>query len=408
MLLTLVQILLLATVGGFVVYLFSLSVLALFARTTTAFAATATRRFAVLVPAHNEESAISSTIQSILQVDYPRTCFDVIVIADNCTDQTAAVSKQNGALVFERENHDMRGKGYALRWCFDRLLSLDEPYDAFIVVDADSTVSMDFLRVMNHYLESGAKVIQASDMVKPQPGAWSSEMTRLGFTLYNYARPLGRKVIGCSAGLRGNGMCFSADVLRKHPWQAYSRAEDLEFGLHLLLNGISVTFAREAMVIATMPQNPRLAESQRARWEGGRFPVIKRYALPLLGRTVARGSFKLLDAFIDLVTPPLINLMGVVVGLLFMTFVLDALGVATMQLFVYLWAGILVLGFLHMFVGLYAAHADRDLYRALFHLPRYTAWKVMLYLKLFRRGETKEWIRTTREPAIAHEKSGDV
>ncbi|MEK9136547.1 MAG: hypothetical protein AAB393_05445, partial [Bacteroidota bacterium] len=90
------------------------------------------------------------------------------------------------------------------------------------------------------------------------------------------------------------------------------------------------------------------------------------------------------------------------------TFVLDALGVATMQLFVYLWAGILVLGFLHMFVGLYAAHADRDLYRALFHLPRYTAWKVMLYLKLFRRGETKEWIRTTREPAIAHEKSGDV
>jgi cellulose synthase/poly-beta-1,6-N-acetylglucosamine synthase-like glycosyltransferase len=402
------QILLLATVGFFVVYLFMLSVLASFARRSGNATTTRQRRFAAVIPAHNEELTIAPTIQSLLQVDYPREYFDVVVIADNCSDGTAEVSRDSGAVVLERQNKELRGKGYALRWCFDKLLSQQGRYDAFVVVDADSVASANFLTVMNYHLEQGARVIQASDLVKPQPGAWSSEMTRLGFTLYNYVRPLGRRVIGCSAGLRGNGMCFAADVLSAHPWQAYSRAEDLEFGLHLLLQGIPVSFAPEASVLATMPQNPQLAESQRARWEGGRFPVIRRYTLPLLRNALVRGSFRSLDAFIDLVTPPLITLMGMVVGILLVTVSLSIIGATSALIFVYLWLGVFLLGFLHMFIGLYAAHADALLYKALFHLPRYTMWKAALLLKLVREDQTKEWIRTTREPVVAQEDSTKV
>ena len=276
--LVVVQLLLLVTVGTLVTYLFVLSVLAAMARGSTRVEPTLARRFAVLVPAYNEELTIAPTLQSILQMNYPRTLFDVFVIADNCTDGTAAVSREHGATVIERRNKELRGKGYALRWAIDRLLSSSEAYDAFVVVDADSTVSRNFLGIMSSYLEKGVQVLQSSDLVRPQPGAWSSEIIRLGFILYNYVRPLGRRVLGCSAGLRGNGMCFAANVLRSFPWEAYSRAEDLEFGLYLLLQGVSTVFAPEASVLATMPLNARLAESQRERWEGGRVPIIKKYA----------------------------------------------------------------------------------------------------------------------------------
>lgn len=403
-----IHILLLATIGLLVVYLFMLSVLAACAHVPEQFETTFARRFAVVIPAHNEEFTIAPTIKSLLELQYAPQNFDVVVVADNCTDRTADVARESGTIVYERTSTDLRGKGYALRWCFDRLLSPPHEYDALVVVDADSVVSANFLTVMNYHLERGDRVIQASDLVKPQPGAWSSEMTRLGFTLYNYARPLGRHVIGCSTGLRGNGMCLAAGVLRSHPWEAYTRTEDLEFGLSLLLAGIPVAFAPRAFVLATMPQNPKLAESQRARWEHGRFPVIKKYGPLLLKNTLRHGSFESLDSFIDLITPPLINLMAMVVGILLFTLGLFFSGVVSMLTFAYLWTLVLLLGFLHMVIGLYASRADRFLYKALFHLPRYIAWKALLYLKRARRGETNEWIRTEREPVPAHEETNGV
>jgi 1,2-diacylglycerol 3-beta-glucosyltransferase len=403
-----IHIFFLAAIGFLVVYLFMLSVLAACARVPRQFETTSERRFAVLIPAHNEEFTIAPTIKSLLELKYPPQNFDVVVVADNCTDRTADLARESGIIVYERTSTELRGKGHALRWCFDRLLSQSQGYDAFVVVDADSVVSKNFLAVMNHYLDRGDNVIQASDLVKPQPGAWSSEMTRLGFTLYNYTRPLGRRVIGCSAGLRGNGMCFAADVLRSHPWEAYTRTEDLEFGLSLFLAGIPVAFAPQASVLATMPQNPQLAESQRARWEHGRFPVIKKYGPLLLRHGLLHASYKSFDVLIDLVTPPLINLMGIVLGILFLATTFYFAGVASMLTFVYLWTCVLFLGILHTFIGLFAARADKFLYKSLVHLPRYALWKVMLYMKLVRHGETNEWIRTTRESLAANDRSADT
>ncbi len=390
----------LAFVLGFLMmYLAALTLLSLFVRKRTFHAPAVHRRFAVVVPAHNEESCIARTIKSLLALRYPKKRYDVIVVADNCTDQTADTARREGATVFERQDADRRGKGYALRWCFDRLLAAKRGYDAIAVIDADSIASPNFLEILNHYLEGGSHAVQVSDMVEPQPDAWSAEMTRFGFTLYNYVRPLGRKLLKCSAGVRGNGMCFSARTLREYPWNTFSLNEDLEYGLGLLLHGKSVDFAPETAVYAAMPSEARNAISQRSRWEGGRFPVIRKYSLPLLSAAVRRFSFRPFDALIELVTPPFVNMFVLVALIAAAHLVLAAAGIESASLFLLLWLLIASAGVFHVIAGLWSAGADRHLYRAFLHLPRYAIWKIALYARHLRRTSGGEWVRTARDGA---------
>jgi 1,2-diacylglycerol 3-beta-glucosyltransferase len=392
-----IQIFMLAVFGFLLAYLAGLSILALFARWPKTISVSRNRRMAVIIPAHNEEFTIAPTVRSFQAVDYPVEDFAIIVVADNCTDRTADVAHSLGAEVHRRTSMEQRGKGYALRWILDKLLADSRGFEGYLVVDADSVVSRNILQRINGYLEKGSEVIQCSDIVRAEPGAWSAEITRIGFTLYNIVRPLGRSVLGGSAGLRGNGMAFSAELLRRIPWHAYSLAEDLEFGLHLLLHGARITFLPEVQVVATMPRNPSIAESQRTRWEGGRLPVIRRYTPMLLAAALRQRSPLLLDAWIDLVTPPLINLMVMVTFCGLLTTGLALVGMHHMSLFAILWGIVWLLGLVHMFVGLYAARADTGQYRALLYVPRYALWKMALYLRITQKGQTREWIRTGRE-----------
>jgi 1,2-diacylglycerol 3-beta-glucosyltransferase len=355
------------------------------------------RRFAIVVPAHNEQGVIGATLHSLHAVDYPRELFDVVVIADNCTDDTAAEAERAGARVLARANASEKGKGYALRWCFDKLLAEHPGYDAFVVIDADTVAQANLLIVFDGHLETGAAIVQCADLVKPSPGAWSAEMTRLGFMLYNYVRPLGRIAFKGSAGLKGNGMCFRRDVFELHPWNAFSRAEDLEYGQQLLLKGIPVRFAPESTVLATMPDDARNAESQRARWEGGRLPLIRAYSGPLLKRAILKGSLASLDAFLELITPALVNMIAVALIMGFISGLAFFLPLGAGGVFPVLWFLLVTLGVFHLFGGVLLSR-DPDLIKAVRYLPRYVTWKMLLYVKLARkRGDDGGWVRTTRE-----------
>lgn len=358
------------------------------------------RNFAIVIPAYNEEENIRQTLRGLFDVNYDSSKFDIIVVADNCTDRTGEIARKEGARVMVRNNPDQRGKGYALRWCFDQLIATKakHDFDAVVVIDADTYVSENMLEVMNKYMEKGASVVQGYLTVNSKPNIWTSEIIRIGFTLYNYVRPMARRGLGFPAGLRGNGMCFSLDVLEKVPWDAYSLTEDLEYGIKLLLNDINVIFAPEAIGYNVVPEDAKNAESQRERWEIGRYPVLKNYAGTLLKESIKRRSFSIFDTLIDLVTPPVVNMMMFTVFMAGVSYLLIATGVQDSLIFTQLWLTILGLGIFHALMGLYAAKAEWSVYRSLFYVPRYALWKLYIYFKvLLVKGRTTEWIRTSRE-----------
>lgn len=407
-----VEFALLAAAGTVTAYLALLSVLSLFASKTAPVKAGRVTRFAVVVPAHDEENTVGRTLSSLARLDYPAELFEVFVVADNCADGTADAARRGGATVLERTDAVERGKGHALRWAFDLLLGRSPSFDAFVVIDADSVVSENFLAVMDARVRDGAEAIQANDQVTRNTASWSSEITRLGFTLYNFARPLGRGVLGGSAGLRGNGMCFSAGLLRRLPWNAFGVTEDLQYGLNLLLAGVRVRFAPDAVALATMPAIASNAETQRVRWEQGRLPVKRAYGRKLLAAGLSRMSWTLIDSWIDLVTPPFVHLMAVNAAVAAAHALLAVLFPATFLPYAAAWGGVLAAGLVHVFAGLASARADAGLYLALLHVPRYAFWKLLLRLKHPSSRSPEDWIRTTRETqadgagATEHKKDG--
>ncbi len=397
---TILQAIIFSIIALFICYVFTLSIFALFNKKKRDFTAERYRKFAIVIPAHNEELLISQTLYSLFSLIYPKNKYDVFVIADNCTDQTAQIATSIGATVLERNHETLKGKGHALRFAFSEILNKNE-FEGIVVFDADSQISGNYLCVMNHYMENGSRVIQSSDLVQPQPGVWSSEMTRIGFTLYNLVRPLGRNFLKLSMGLRGNGMCFHPQVLKNIPWEAYSLTEDIEYGILLMLKGEHIQFAPEATVTAKMPENSKNAESQRERWEIGRYPIIARYSFPLIKKFLRTGKITYLDTFTDLIMPPMVNLMIVILIFSVLNLIPAIFGFGHFLLFTILWGALFLLSIIHLLIGFKAADVDRDLYKALVHVPKYAIWKLMLYLKAFSNGKQENWVRTAREQKVA-------
>src|SRR5215471_9575182 len=183
------------------------------------------RRFAILVPAHNEEPVIARLLRSLAALEYPH--HDVCVVADNCDDRTAEIARAHGALVFERFTDSDKAKGYALRWLLEQLRARGRDYDAFVVLDADTVAASDLLARFDARLESGSQAIQAYYTVL---NAGESPIAGLRFAALaalHYLRPLGRSALGLSVGLKGNGMCFSAPVLEQFAWNWFTLAEDV-------------------------------------------------------------------------------------------------------------------------------------------------------------------------------------
>jgi cellulose synthase/poly-beta-1,6-N-acetylglucosamine synthase-like glycosyltransferase len=203
-------------------------------------------------------------------------------------------------------------------------------------------------------------------------------------------------MLGFDIGLRGNGMCFAATILRNYPWQAWSLTEDLEYGLNLKLQGIPIAFAPEAHIWAQMPAKAQNAESQRARREMGRYAAIKKYAPRYLNLFLTKGSLRYLDTFIDLITPPLVNLLFFVIVIMLITLVLTLISWLPAH-FLWIWLGITGIGGLYLFIGMLAAGADKQMYKAVLYIPWYVLWKLKVYITRCVKGTDKKWIRTTRD-----------
>ncbi|MBO0777139.1 MAG: glycosyltransferase [Actinobacteria bacterium] len=349
------------------------------------------RRIVVLVPAHNEQALVARCVRSLTLQSYPRRLLRILVVADNCTDATAAVAAAAGAEVLVRTDELARGKGHALRWAMDRVLAEPDPPDALAVVDADSVAEPHTLVELEAHLDGGPAV-QGEYLVLTD-GSTRTQLMAAAFLLFHRVRLGGRARLGLPAALVGNGMLFSRPLLEAHPWDAFTGVEDLECTIRLRLAGIRPVYAPLAVVRGPMAGGYREAAGQRARWEGGRLHAMRTWLPTLLRRGLREPE--LLDACLDLAVPPL--------GLLVFVVAAGAAvaGAAVLLAGVPAWsmAGWAVAGAsiaLFVGVGLPAAHAPLASYLALLETPRFLLWKLLAYGRLARGFDPGRWDRTQR------------
>ncbi|MBL8950034.1 MAG: glycosyltransferase, partial [Myxococcaceae bacterium] len=256
--------------------------------------------FDIVVPAHNEAAGIAQTVKSLLALEWPADKRRVVVVADNCSDDTARLAREAGATVLERQSDTHKGKGYALQHAFERLEG-----DAVVVVDADTRVTPNLLLAFAARIQKGAQACQAYYGVENTSASWRTTLMAIAFSMFHRVRGRGRENLKLSCGLKGNGMCFTKGLLEKVPHDAFSVVEDLEFGIRLGKAGERVWYVDEGQVFGEMVSGEAASRSQRVRWEGGRKAMVKAHVGPLLKSAWQQKSAVLFDLAIDLLIPPL-------------------------------------------------------------------------------------------------------
>ena len=260
-------------------------------------------RFAILIAAHDEEKVIGKAVHNLKSLDYPQNMFDVFVVADNCGDATAKIARENGARVYERFNAAKRGKGYSIDWMLKKLFDLDERYDAVCVFDADNLASPNFLKEMNKRLMLGDKVIQGYLDSKNPEDTWISASYSISYWLSDRLFQLPRHYLGLSCTLGGTGFTVATGVLKELGWGTTSLTEDLEFSLKLVLRGMKVHWAHEAVVYDEKPLGLKQSCRQRKRWMQGHFDCAFRYMGRLLRRAFKERDFVAADMAVYLLQP---------------------------------------------------------------------------------------------------------
>lgn len=252
-------------------------------------------RFAVLVFAKNEETVIGQLLDTLRAQDYPTSAFDIFVTADNCTDGTARVAAQHGAIVWERHDTDHIGKGFALHWFFERFrVEYAGRYDACAVFDADNVVDPGFLAAMNRQFNRGMDVVIGYRLGKNPSGSAVAGATSL-FWLFQtrlFLAPRARRGVPCPT-VGGTGYVFLTSVLPDLRWQTHSVCEDIEFTLQSIIAGHRVSFAYDAVFYDEQPLTWAQSMKQRYRWSVGGIQNVRLNTPGLVRelRTPGRNTF---------------------------------------------------------------------------------------------------------------------
>ena len=342
-------------------------------------------RFTVIVPAHNEELLVGGCVRSLLAAQCDPAP-EVVVVADNCGDATAAVAARAGATVIERVDVIRRGKSWALDFAIEHLRARPAPPEVVVVVDADSTVSGSFFAGLADQLERGARVCQAY-YVAAGGDASLTRLRRLAFMLVHWARALGASRMGLGVGLKGNGMAFRWEVARAGLGGA-GLAEDADSTLALARRGIAVAFAPGAQVSGFMAATYGDAAVQDQRWEGGRAALISK-ALATAAVALRRGRVDCAAAALEVASLPL----SIVAALALLGAAISALGAAPAWLGAAAAASVVT----YAAAGWTAARASAQDLLALAEAPRFVLHKLGVYAALIARRGPASWERTARK-----------
>lgn len=244
-------------------------------------------KFAVVISARNESAVIGQLIHSIKVQNYPSELIDVFVIADNCTDNTADVAREAGATVFPRFDSEQVGKGYALDYGFNVILSqyADRGYEAYFVFDADNVLDVNYFREMNKTFDNGAVASTSYRNSKNYDSNWISAGYAVWFLREAKFLNQARLTLNTSCAISGTGFFISAKVIERNGgWKWHLLTEDIEFSANSILEGERISYTPTAILYDEQPITFRDSWNQRFRWAKGFYQVFWHY-----GARLAKG-----------------------------------------------------------------------------------------------------------------------
>ena len=282
-------------------------------------------RYALLIAARNEEKVIGNLLDSIKSQTYDKNYYDVYVGADNCTDDTALVAKNKGAIVFERFNNLKIGKGYVLNFLLRNIKKSGKKYDAYIVFDADNILDSNYLTEINRVFNQGYEAITSYRNSKNYGDNWISAGYGLWYLHESAHLNASRMVIGSSCSVSGTGFLFSQNLVDKYSgWNFYLLTEDIEFTVENIVNGIKIGYAGKAVLYDEQPTNFKQSYYQRLRWSKGYLQVFKKYGHKLF-KGMLDGDFSCFDMTMNYAPAAIISVLSIIinVGYIFINFLLN-------------------------------------------------------------------------------------
>ncbi len=354
---------------------------------------TAAPTFAVLIPAHNEKAVIQKTLQTLLPTIPAGS--RVVVIADNCSDDTAAIAREYGATAIERCDATRRGKGFALDFGIAHLTN--DPPDVVVFLDADCQVDEHTASRLANAAHSTGCPVQGLNLCDPDPrGGVLQAVSGLAFRFKNLVRPLGLTKLAGMTHLTGTGMALPWALVNRAQVASSNVVEDMQLGIDLAVSGFRTKFIPAARVNSPLPQQRAAARTQRTRWEHGHLRTLFTQVPRLLGRAILTCRFDLFLLALDLAIPPLSLLVMGTISFCLVATLAWFMGAGVLPAAI---AGSAVLALsLCVLLG-WAMHCRQQIpLRALLLAPVYAVLKVPLYAAFLWRRQ-QQWVRTARDSA---------
>ncbi len=278
-------------------------------------------KYAILIAARNEQSVICQLIESIKRQKYPSDLYDIYVIADNCTDETASRAESAGATVFCRNDTTHIGKGYALNFGFKSLVKLGKfsEYDGFFVFDADNLLDENYITEMNNVFDSGYRIVTSYRNSKNYDTNWISAGSSLWFLREAKFINASRMILGLSCAVSGTGFLVSREIIEKNQgWKYYLLTEDIEFSIDSVIKDEKIGYAENAMLYDEQPYTYKDSWNQRIRWAKGFFQVFAAYGAKLFRAIFKNRSFSAYDMLMTIMPAMLLTVVGAVVNSVFL------------------------------------------------------------------------------------------
>ena len=348
-------------------------------------------RIAVLVPAHDERLGIAQTVRNLLPHLGPGD--RLLVVADNCSDDTAQLAAAAGAEVIERSDPDRRGKGYALDFGL-RHLSANPP-EVVVIVDADCEVVLGSLERLARVALAHQRPAQAHYRMRAARHAGAGrQIASFAWLVKNLVRPVGMARLGLPCQLMGTGMAFAWPLIAQQELASAEIVEDLKLGLDCAVSGSPALFVPDVTVESTFPDRDDGLRVQRSRWEHGHLSAILTQFPRTLWIGLRHRSIDLVAIALDLAVPPLALLLMLVCAAKVLAGGWWLTSGVALPLWLTLMAGLLLAAAVLM--AWHGFGRQTISMRTLAMAPVYALGKLHVYVAFVRRRQ-REWVRTHRD-----------